>query len=275
MFRPVIPTSGFGGWNFLQSTYDRQLESHSDSITVKNDRNYMMEKLSNPIKVEDLLDDRRLLRTALQSFDLGGEEWKRGFIDKALTESADPDSTFLARLNNPAYTAFAEVFKPTNGVITLSPDQLTELSKDFDRESFETAVGEVDNSMRLALNFQSDISSLVGEGSSDNAILYRMLGSVPVRTVLETATGLPTEVRALGLEKQAEILQKRLSSQFGIRDLNDLKDPEVIDKVLSRFQAMETLNQGPSALTPGSTALTLLQGIGSTASQNLFLGTLR
>ncbi len=271
MYNPVIPTSGFAGWNFLQATYDRQLQSHSDSVTVANDRNYMLEKLSSPITQEDFLDDRRLLGAVMAAFDLGGEEWKRGFIDKALTEAADPESSFLARLNNPQYTAFAEMFRPSGGIIALSEEKLAELSQDYNRETFETAVGDVDNSMRLALNFQSGISELVGENSSEKAILYRMLGSVPVRTVLETATGLPTDIRSLSLDKQADMLQDRLSSQFGISDLNQLKDPEMIDKVLTRFQAIESINQGVTATTPGSTALTLLQGIGSTASQNLFL----
>jgi hypothetical protein len=271
MFRPVIPASGFSGWNFLQSTYDRQLASHSNSTSIENDRNNMLEKLSNPIDIETLLDDRRLLGSVLSSFNLEGEEWKRGFIDKVLTEASDPDSTFLARLNNPAYTKFAEAFKPTNGMISLSADQLVNLSQNFNRETFETAVGDVDNSMRLALNFQSDISELIGENSSNEANLYRLLGSVPVRTVLETATGLPTDIRSLTLEKQAELLQDRLSSQFGVNDLQDLRQPEFIDKVVLRFQAIESINQGPSASTPGSTALTLLQGIGSNASRNLFL----
>ncbi len=271
MFSPVIPTSGFAGWNFLQATYDRQLQSHSDSVTVANDRDYMLEKLSSPITQEDLLDDRRLLGAAMAAFDLTGEEWKRGFIDKVLTESSDSESSFLARLNNPQYTAFAKVFQPTDGVITLSAENLAELATDYNTETFENAVGEVDNSMKLALNYQSGISDLVGEDSSEKAILYRILGSVPIRTVLETATGLPTDIRSLSLDKQVGMLEERLSRQFGISDMKELKDPEIMDKVLTRFQAIESINQGVTATTPGYTALTLLQGIGSTASQNLFL----
>ncbi len=274
MFQPAIPLPGYGGWKFLQSTYDKQIQTFSDIPQVRNDREYLMEKLSQPIAVEDFLDDRRLLRITLTSFDLGGEEWKRGFVDKVLTEVSDPDSEFLARLNNPEYTKFSEALAPSDGLITLSPQALSDIAEQFETASFRAAVGEVDSNMRLSLNYQSKINELVGTGSSDKAILFRLLGSVPVRTVLEKALNLPSSMRSLPLERQADILQERLQSRLGINDLSDLKSPDGIEEVIQRFHAMEAISQGPSSLTPGSVALALLNnniGFGSGASQNLFL----
>ena len=49
--------------------------------------------------------------------------------------------------------------------------------------------------MRLSLNYQDEINQLVTDGSTDQTVLYRLLGSVPVRTVLESALGLPTEMQ--------------------------------------------------------------------------------
>ncbi|OYW86615.1 MAG: flagellar protein, partial [Hyphomonas sp. 32-62-5] len=86
MFQPVIPLTGIGGWRFLQSTYDRQLQSHSDSPQIKSDRAYLMEKFSKPVEMDTFMKDSRLLRVAMTAFDLGGEEWKRGFISKALND---------------------------------------------------------------------------------------------------------------------------------------------------------------------------------------------
>lgn len=274
MFQPAIPLSGYGGWKFLQSTYDKQIQAFSDSAQVRNDREYLAEKLSQPIAVEDFLDDRRLLRITLTAFDLGGEEWKRGFVDKVLSEVSDPDSEFLARLNNSAYTSFAEALTPVDGVITLSPQALSDISEQFETASFRTAVGEVDNNMRLSLNYQAKIGELVGSGSSDKAILFRLLGSVPVRNVLETALNLPASMRGLPLERQADILQERLQSRLGINDLADLKSTDKVEEAIRSFHAIEAITQGPSGLTPGSVALALLNnniGFGSGASQNLFL----
>lgn len=274
MAQPVIPLSGNSGWNFLQSTYDRQLQNYSNSPQLKNDRAYFTEKLSEPMSLDSFLDDKRLLRVALTSFGLSGEEWKRGFIDKVLTESADPESTFLARLNNPQYTQFAATFKPVSGKIVLLPEELDKITAGFDRESFENAVGEVDDSMRLALNFQSEIDRLVGNGSSDRAILYRLLGDVPVRTVLESALNLPSGMRQLDIDQQATMLQEGLQKRLGINDLNDLTSPETVDKVIQRFHVMQTVANGAATSSSAANALTLLNGgvgLGGQGGINLLL----
>lgn len=274
MFQPVIPMTGNTGWKFLQSTYDRQLKSYSDSPQIKADRAYLEEKFSKPVELDDFMKDSRLLRVAMMSFDLGGEEWKRGFISKVLNEAADPESTFLARLNNAQYTAFAKAFTPVNGKISIEPDALQSIGDAFEKASFEKAVGEVDDSMRLALNYQSDISRLVGEGSSETAILYRILGDVPVRTVLETATGLPSSIRNLPIEQQAEMLKSALQKSFGITDVHDLSVGAKVEKVIQRFHAMESIASGAATYSGASAALTLLNGgagLGGQGGINLLL----
>ncbi|PHR76328.1 DUF1217 domain-containing protein [Henriciella sp.] len=277
MVQPAIPMSGLAGWSFLQTTYSRQLETFSDSASVKNDRAYMSEKLSSPISLDDFMSDRRLLRVTMTAFDLAGEEWKGGFIRKALEEAANPDSTFLKRLNNPAYTKFAETFAFKDGTLSLDVEKIDQLGEDFETAAFRIAVGDVDENMRLSLNYQQKIVDIAGTGASNDAIAYRILGNVPVKTVLEKALNLPSDLSKQPIEKQAEMLRDKLSSAFGISDLGDLVMPDNVDAVIRRFHVMETVNNGPSALTPGYTALTLLgggQGFGSIASQNLFLSLL-
>ncbi len=274
MFQPLVPLSGIGGWNFLQSTYDRQLGSFADSAEIKRDRAYLTEKLSQPMTMEDFLADRRLLKVAMTAFDLAGEEWKGGFIRKVLTESVDPESTFLPRLNNPQYTRFADTFRPIGGTIMVSAEKLEQLGNQFEVAAFELAVGEVDENMRLSLNYKSEIGNLVGSGAEEDTILFRMMGNVPVRTVMETALNLPSDIRKLPVERQAEIFGEKIKSTFGIQNISDLQDPEVTEKVIRRFLALESIQQSSAATSPASAALTLLTGLGSTGSQNLFLASL-
>ncbi len=277
MYQPAIPLSGLAGWKFLQSTYTRQLDNFADSASVKNDRAYMSEKLSKPISLDDFMADKRLLRVTMTAFDLGGEEWKGGFIRKVLEEAATPDSTFLKRLNNPDYTRYSQTFRFEDGMLSLDADQIETLGDNFETAAFRVAVGNVDESMRLGLNYQQKIVDIAGTGASNEAISYRLLASVPVRTVLEGALNLPSDMRKLPIEKQAEIVQDKLQSQFGITDLSQLTAPDKVEAVVRRYQVMQSVNNGPSALTPGYAALTLLgggQGFGSIASQNLFLSRL-
>lgn len=275
MFQPVIPVSGIGGWRFLQSTYDRQLASHSENPQVRADRNYLIGKLSESITTEDFLNDKRLLRIAMTAFDLGGEEWKRGFISKALTEAADPTSTWLARLNNTKYTEFATTFSTTTGEIKLSEAKIQELAAAYNTAAFELSVGEVDESMRLALNFQTELPKLIGTGTNETAMLYRILGDVPVRTVLEKATGLPESMRKLPIEKQAEMLKAAMQRVFGIDKVTDMTAPDKMDKAVQRYHAMQSVQSANYGTSGAANALTLLggsgSGLGPQASLNLLL----
>lgn len=277
MFQPAIPMSGYGGWKLLQATYDRQFEGFSQSPSVANDRAYFLETFSKPVELETFLSDKRLLRVSLTAFDLGGEEWKGGFIRKVVEEAADPASTFLQRLNQPDYTSFSKSFKLQDGKIALTEEAALELADKFESAAFREAVGDVDNNMRLSLNYQNKISDIAGAASSEEAILYRMLGNVPIRTVMETALGLPSDFTKLDIERQAVILKEQLQSKIGINDIAELAEPEKVEKVIQRFHAMESINNGPSATTPGYAALTLLggSGFGAQASENLFLSLLR
>ncbi|MEM7329985.1 MAG: DUF1217 domain-containing protein [Pseudomonadota bacterium] len=274
-FQPVLPLSGFAGWNFLQETYDKQLETYSASPQIQRDVDYFTEKLTTPISVEDFVSDPRLRRISLTAFGLSGEEWKTGYIRNVLEQVQDPDSTFLQRLNNPQYTSYAEAFEPANGQINLLSAEIDSIAARFTAESFEIAVGQQDDTMRLSLNFQDGIGELVTEGSTDEAVLFKLLGSTPIRTVLETALGIPANISQLDVDRQAEFLNDRLKSQFGINSVQDLKSPEVIEKVLQRYQILAGINQNFGATSSASTALVLLgnaaAGFGSLASQNLFL----
>lgn len=273
VFQPAIPMSGIGGWKFLQATYDKQLETFARSPQLRNDRDYMIGKLGEPMSVEDFLKDSRLVRTVMASFDLAGEEWKKGYINKVLKEAADPDSTFLKRLNNSRYTEFGETFAPKNGMITIDEDTLAAMAVRFERNSFSVAVGEVDDTMRLALNYQADIANIIGNGSSDSAIAFRMLGDLPISSVLKTALNLPSDTTKLPIDRQAEILTTSLKRVFGVSKLSDLASPEIVDKTIVRFHAMKSISEFSATSSSAANALTLLggSGMGAGASQNLFL----
>ncbi|MBY9065743.1 DUF1217 domain-containing protein [Hyphomonas sp. WL0036] len=274
-FQPVVPMSGIGGWKFLQSTYDKQLQSFTNSPQVRNDRDYMIEKFAEPVTMDDLLKDTRLLRATMTAFDLSGEEWKKGFIKKVFEEAADPESTFLARLNNPKYTALAKALKPENGVISLEIEDVAAMAVRFEAVSFEVAIGNVDDSMRLSLNYQSEISTIVGSGSSEDSIVYRLMADVPAYTVVRTALNMPSDATKLPVERQAEMLKSGLKKALGVSSLADIASPEAVDKMIVRYHAMKSISEGAAVYSPAAAALTLLgggsYGLGSSASQNLFL----
>ncbi len=272
-FSPIIPVSGLAGWNYLKTTLDSQSEIFNRSPEIQRDVDYFTENIGNVETLDDLMSDRQLLRVALGAFGLSDEINKGAFVRKVLEEGTADSSSFAVRLNNSDYLDMANMFAVgDDGQLSISADQAAEITRGYQDEAFEVELGEVDNSMRLALNFTREIEELANDGLSENAGWFKAMASVPMRTVLEGAFNLPESFSALDVDRQKDILSDKANDLFGGKTIDVFKDPEVIETAVSRYLLREQIESGPSALTPGFAALSLLGGgLGSAGITNLLL----
>lgn len=274
-FTPVIPNGGLAGWSFLQRTLDRQEDVFSKSPDIQRDIDYFKENIGNVETLDDFMGDRRLLKVALGAFGLGEEISKGAFVRKILEEGTLVRTSFARRLNNQDYIDLAKTFNFEGDGILLLTDSVENIAKQYERQSFEVEVGNVDDSMRLGLNFQREIKDLVGQGLSENAGWFKLLGSVPLRTVVEGAFNLPSEFAALDVDKQKEILADKAQQKFGGKSIEVFSDPEAVEGVINDFLLRRQIDAGPSISTPGFAALSILgqsnSGVGSSGLFNLLL----
>jgi len=276
-FTPVIPNSGLAGWSFLQRTIDRQEEVFAKSPDIARDIEYFQNNIQNIETLDDLMQDRKILKVALGAFGLGEEISKGAFVRKIIEEGTTERSSFANRLNNPDYIELAETFNFEAGTLSLSDADIEKISSQYQRQNFEIEVGNVDETMRLALNFQREIQDFVGQGLSENAGWFRLMGSVPIKTVLEGAFNLPQEFSALDVDKQKDILSDKAQKLFGGKTIEVFSDPEAVEKVINDYLLREQINAGPSQSTPGFAALSILgqsnsgSGVGTSGLFNLLL----
>ncbi|MEL6677877.1 MAG: DUF1217 domain-containing protein [Pseudomonadota bacterium] len=277
MFQPVAPISGVAGLRFLERTREAQQAAFDRSPQLARDIAYFEEKIAGIDTAEALVGDRRLLRVALGAFGLDGEISKGFFLRKILEGgSAEPDA-LANRLVDPRYRAFAQAFGfgDLGGSRTGLPDFAQEITDAYRTRQFEVAVGNSDTSLRVALGFKREMPELLAEGLDGNTLWLRVLGSPPLREVFDTAFALPTAFATLDLDRQIEVYEDRLRGLAGSADPAQFADPEVLDRLVSRYLALSGLNQG--AAQASSPALTLLQsssGVGSGAVTNILLSTL-
>ena len=85
------------------------------------------------------------------------------------------------------------------------------------------------------------------------------MGQLPLRTLVATGLGIPDSVATLDLDRQNEIFQERAQALFGESTVEAFQDPENVETMIRRFFLFRQIQSGPSALTPGQGALTLLQ----------------
>ncbi len=261
-FQPIIGVGGYGGWRILEATGDRQREAFEGSPLLAREAQYFRENIENATTAEVLVNDRRLLDVALKAYGLGDEINKRAYIQKILEEGTQSSDAFANRIADQRFRDFASAFgygDVSQGTNVLLESFREDVIARYKTLEFETAIGNVDEDMRLALNFKRQIGDIATSSTAERSGWFQVMGQLPLRTLVATALGIPDSVAALDLDRQNEIFQEKAQSLFGESTVKALEDPENIETMIRRFFLFRQAENGPSALTPGLGALTLLQ----------------
>lgn len=272
-FAPVVPFGGLLGLRFVDRTFDAQFETFGKSPDIQREISYFLEHAGEATSAEALVADRRLLRVALGAFGLDDEVDKRAFIRKILEEGTlDPDS-LANRLSDPAWAEFSEAlgYGDLGGLLVFDSTR-QEIAERFRLRQFERAIGESDVDIRLALNFRREIREIATAPGVETSGWLKILGSKPLRSVVEGAYNLPTGFGLLDIDRQVSDLEARTEHIFGSKSPSVFVTDDNIDDLLRRFLLSAQLRGGVSSSAPGANALTLLQssGLGSAGSANLF-----
>ena len=263
-YAPVIPMGGLAGWNFLNRTLEKQKSAAVADPATKRDEDHFRVKIGSIKSAEELVSDRRLLKVALGAFGLGDDINNKFFIRKILEEGTTERGALANKLADKSYAKFAAAFGFGPGESLKTPDAgfADEILKRFSDRQFESAVGEQNEGMRLALNARRELSELATDGSSDATRWYKVLGSSPLRSVFQTAFGLSTSFASLDLDQQVSTLKSKMKAAFGDDAIAQFSDSDRVEKFLQRF-----LVRSDSAISPaagsGSAALAILQGSGN------------
>lgn len=259
-FQPLIPTGGFAGWAFLQRTLEQQAESHARAPAAQRDETYFRQQIGQIGSAAELVEDRRLLRITLTAFGLQDDLPNRAFISRVLDSPTEERRSFVNRLADKRYLEMAEAFGFANpsGPLNREAGFADVILESFRARQFEAAVGEQDESMRLALALRRDLSRLAADGQSEEAQWFRVIGTPSIRKVFETAFRLPTAFGALDVDRQVEVLRERTRRAFGESGLKQFADPAALDRLTRSFFVGEQIGQ-MQAISSQATALTLLQ----------------
>lgn len=260
MITPVVPLPGPAGLAFVDRTYDRQFEVFRRDVEITRDVSAFLERAGTFRTAADFVQDTRVLRVALGAFGLEDDLPKRAFIRKVLEEGTLEPDAFANRLADPAWRNFAEAVGLEGlGNRLEVASKREELVERYRTRQFERAVGDVDVNIRLALNFRREAAEIAQSDSVDTAGWFRIMGSRPLRSVIEGAFGLPDAFGQLDIDQQRDELERISRGRFGEESPRIFTDPEVVEDVVNRFLVRAQIDAGPTPFTPGFTALTILQ----------------
>ncbi len=259
-FQPVVPLTGYVGWRFLERTLDAQQTAFAESLPIERATTYFSENIGDVRTAEDLVNDRQLLSVALGAFGLDDDIDNKFFIKQILEDGTIEDDALANRLADSRYADFSRAF----GFGDLSVPRTAissfpaEINERFEARQFERAVGDQDNDLRLAMNLNTGLSDVL-EGSSTTAgQWFSIMGNAPLRSVFQTALGLPDSIASIDIDQQREIFQERANSILGTDELSEIADPDTQEKLIRLF-LVRSEAESISISTGSSAALTLLQ----------------
>lgn len=261
-FVPIVPFGGIAGWAFLKRTMSEQKAMFASGAEVRRDTDHARKAMSTATNMNRLLDDRQLLKVALGAFGLGDDINNRHFIGKVLSDGT-LDATDLAnRLSDKRYLSLSREFGFGDYAVPR-----TQLSDFGDRMAdryvdgmFEAAIGEVNGDLRLALNTVRELPDIASRDMSDTGKWLTVLGSQPLRTVFQTAFGLPASFAQLDLDQQLTALRDKAEQYLGQSEIGQFSDPKQGEALIRNFLLR---SQGSSVAmnSPYSTALAILKGV--------------
>lgn len=260
-FQPVVAGAGIVGWRFLQATYDKQFEAFATSPQLARDTDYFIENIGSITSAEGLVSDRRLLSVALGAFGLQDDINNKYFIQRILEDGTLDDDALSNKLADDRYGKLSAAFGFGPGEVrtTGSLIKMLEVASDNETGSFEIAVGETDEVMRIALYAQHELVDIAGDSLTESTKWFSVIGLPPLREMFETALGLPEGFGQVDIDKQVEMFQDRLQSMTGSSDIAQFTDPEALERITNLYLARAQIEQFNTATSSAAIALQLLQ----------------
>ncbi|WP_328803303.1 DUF1217 domain-containing protein [Ruegeria haliotis] len=251
------------GWRFLQRTYDAQFQTFSSSNVNERETKYFLENISKVQTAEELVSDRRLLQVALGAFGLEGDLDNRFFIQKILEDGTNAQDALSNRLSDKRYRAFSDAFGFGPGEVrkTALVTNMERIAEDNLVAQFEVSVGESDASMRISLYAQHSLTDLAQGNSSVDTKWFDLMGLPPLRSMMETALGLPSSFAQLDIDTQLAEFKDRLFQLTGSDDLAQFADQEAVGRLTDTYLARSQIAQLQNTISPAQTALVLLGAV--------------
>lgn len=262
-FVPALAGGGYLGWMMLKRSGNVQKSVYANQAVIKRDEAYFREKIGTIKTAEQLTSDRRLLSVALGAFGLSDDINSRFSIRKVLEDGTITTGALASRLSDRRYHALSAAFGfgDSNTPATQISTFADKIISQWKERGFETAVGQVDETLRLAMNAERELPVIANSSASEATQWYNVMGQRPLRQIFETVFNLPTAFGLLDVEKQKNILSQKAASIFGDSSVKQFSDPAKMENLLRRYLVKSQVNQSGGQSAPGSAALMILSQI--------------
>jgi uncharacterized protein DUF1217 len=240
----------------ISKDINRALSTTAKKPDVSRDTEYYLAHIGNVTSIDDFLKDFRLFSYAMNAHGLTDMIYAKAFMRKVLTEGILDSNSFANKLTDPRFREFAGTF---NFALLGSRATHTNAAQagtatKYVQGVMEDDAGRQNEGVRLALYFTRQASSIRNP--------FSILADKALTQVVQTALGLPANISASNIDKQAAMLSKLIT-------FSDFQDPAKVNKFAQRFAAMWDATHDLNASTSSPQIL-----IGNSTQHGIDLDTL-
>lgn len=156
--------------------------------------------------LEDAIDDKKLIRQMLEG----------GFADKGSPANKAENKSWLNFVMTYDFAGLGDRATTFNRAQAPSVDK-------YVRQTLEENAGAQNEGVRLALYFERKAAEITSP--------YQLIGDKALAQVTRTLLQLPVSFSQLDVDRQVALIESRI-------DMDDLKDPEKLSKLLTRFTTL-------------------------------------
>jgi hypothetical protein len=243
--------STVASYRLLTQNMEKSLARVRATPEVDRESDYYMATIGKIKTIEDFLANDRVFAYAMKAFGLKDMIYAKAFVKKVLTDGIDSANSFTNQLTDPRFKELATAFnfKSLGTTTTIFERTQKGVVDKYLQVQLEEQAGSSNEGVRLALYFRRKASEITSA--------YSILGDSALYKVAQVALGLTASSNANNLDMQAEIIKNKI-------DLENLDDPAVLNKFLTRFATLWEVKNGTSAAT--APALVIFQGVQSLTS---------
>jgi hypothetical protein len=219
-------------FRIINQNLERSLKTTAEKPDVKRQSDYYLAHIRDAKSIDDFISNNQLFTYAMKAHGLADMTYAKAFMRKVLEEGIDDPDSFANKLSDKRYKEFVETFNfKRYGETATAFDRTQQGTVDkYYRQTLEEDVGVQDEGVRLALYFQRkapNVESILG-----------LLADPALLRVTQVALSLPPATGALDIDKQVALIGRKL-------EVEDLKDPAKLDKLLVRFTSLWEAQKQP------------------------------
>jgi hypothetical protein len=232
----------FVSYRMLATDMTRSLARAAESPVVERESAYYLANIEKITSIDEFMGDDRIFRFAMKAFGLSDMTYAKAFMRKALEGGITSSDSFANQLTDKRYRDFVNTFNFAEfGKDTTIFDRARQGTVDnYVRQTLEESAGDENEGVRLALYFERKAANI------DDP--YDILADPALLKVAQVALRIPIETGTQDIDKQAALIAARL-------DVEDLQDPEKLQKFLTRFTSLYDVDNSTATATSPALAL--------------------